>query len=183
MDPNYLGIAIGIFLGLVGIAVAIFFGLRAFRTDIEGDLSTIKEKIIVIEGIAKNVWSVVKRSPTFGATGTVERDLKNLGKIRITAEPHSNATTYFLDVDRPIFDVDLITKLSKQTGLEQKEREIFSGSVPEIGSPLPNRLELELPSTEPSVCTKYISLLLKWLDSTYLESVPKIEEFEEPIQV
>ncbi len=41
---GYIAIAIGIFLGFTGIAVAIFFGLRAFRTDIKGELSTIKEK-------------------------------------------------------------------------------------------------------------------------------------------
>ncbi|TEU18062.1 MAG: hypothetical protein E3I25_01900 [Dehalococcoidia bacterium] len=84
MDSIFMGyivIAIGIFLGFIGIAVAIFFGLRAFRTDI-------KEKIIAIQETVGNVWDVVKRSPIFGATGTVERNLKNLGKIKITAEPH-----------------------------------------------------------------------------------------------
>ena len=85
---GYIAIAIGIFLGFIGIAVAILFALRAFRTDIKGELSTIKEKIIAIQGTAGSVWDVVKRSPIFGATGTVERNLKNLGRIRITAEPH-----------------------------------------------------------------------------------------------
>ena len=85
---GYIAIAIGIFLGFIGIAVAIFFGLRAFRTDIKGELSTSKEKIIAIQETVGNVWDVVKRSPIFGATGTVERNLKNLGKIKITAEPH-----------------------------------------------------------------------------------------------
>jgi hypothetical protein len=36
---GYTAIAIGIFLGFIGIA-ALFFGLRAFRTDIKGELST-----------------------------------------------------------------------------------------------------------------------------------------------
>ena len=85
---GYIAIAIGIFLGFIGIAVAIFFALRAFRTDIKGGLSTIKEKTIPIQETVGSVWDVVKRSPIFGATGTVERNLKNLGKIRITAEPH-----------------------------------------------------------------------------------------------
>lgn len=85
---GYIAIAIGIFLGFIGIAVARFFGLRAFRTDIKGELSTIKEKIIAIQETVGNVWDVIKRSPIFGATGTVERNLKTLGKIKITAEPH-----------------------------------------------------------------------------------------------
>jgi|GEM_PF-2716070 hypothetical protein len=161
MDPNYLGIAIGIFLGLVGIAVVIFFGLRAFRTDIKGDLSTIKEKIIVIEETAKNAWDVIRRSPALGATGTVERNLKNLGKIKIVAEPHSGTTTYFLEVGKPILDYALIDKLSKETGLEQEEKEIFAGNVPDVRIPIPHRLIMELPSAEPSVCTKYMSLFLK----------------------
>ena len=78
----------GIFLGFIGVAVAVFFGLRAFRTDIKGELSTIKEKIIAIPETVGNVWDVVKRSPIFGTTGIVERNLRNLGKIKITAEPH-----------------------------------------------------------------------------------------------
>ena len=77
-----------VLMGFIVIAVATFFGLRAFRTDSKGELSTIKEKIIAIKETVGNVWDVVRRSPVFGATDTVERNLKNLGKIRITAEPH-----------------------------------------------------------------------------------------------
>ncbi len=77
-----------IFMGYIAIAVAIFFALRAFRIDIKGGLSTIKERIIPIQETAGSVWDVVKRSPILGATGTVERNLTNLGSIRITTEPH-----------------------------------------------------------------------------------------------
>ena len=206
MDSNligYIAIAVAIFLGFIGIAVAIFFGLRAFRTGIMSELSVIKERIselsvireriselsvikeriIVIQETVQSVWDVAKRSPIFRATGTVERNLKNLGKIRITAEPHSDTTIYFIEVRRPVFDSALIDKLSKETGLAQREMEIFGGNVPGYSSPLPHQLIVKLPSTEPSVCTKYMNLFLKWLDSTYLESAPKIEDFEEPIQV
>ena len=77
-----------VLMGFIAISVATFFGLRAFRTDSKGELSTIKEKIIAIKETVGSVWDVVKRSPVFGATGTVERNLRNLGKIRITAELH-----------------------------------------------------------------------------------------------
>jgi len=85
---GYIAIAIGIFLGFIGIAFAIFVALRALRTDIKGGLSTIKEKIIPIQETVGSVWDVVKRSPILGETGTVERNLTNLGNLKITAEPH-----------------------------------------------------------------------------------------------
>jgi len=85
---GYIVIATGISLGFIGIAVAIFFALRAFRTDIKGGLSTINEKIMPIQETTGSVWDVVKRDPILGATGTVERDLTNLGNIKITTEPH-----------------------------------------------------------------------------------------------
>ncbi len=88
ISMGYIAIAIGIFLGFIGMAVAIFFALRAFGTDIKGGLSTINERIIPIQEIVRSVWDVVKRSPILGATGTVERNLTNLGSIRITTEPH-----------------------------------------------------------------------------------------------
>jgi hypothetical protein len=52
---GYIAIAIGIYLGFIGIAVAILFALRAFRTDIKGELSTIKEKIVAIQETAGSV--------------------------------------------------------------------------------------------------------------------------------
>jgi len=85
---EYIAIAIGIFLGFIGITVAIFFALRAFRTDIKGGLSTINEEIMPIQETVGSVWDVVRRSPILGATSTVERNLKNLGNIKITTEPH-----------------------------------------------------------------------------------------------
>jgi len=77
-----------VLMGFIVIAVATFFAVRAFRTDSKGELSTIKEKIIAIKETVGNVWDVVMGSPIFGVTGTVERNLRNLGKISITAEPY-----------------------------------------------------------------------------------------------
>ena len=129
----------------------------------------------------QNVWDVIRRSPISGATGTVERNLKNLGKVKITAEPHLDSTIYYLAMAKPIFDAQRMVVLSKGTALEEKGKELFGGKVPTCSTPLPNRVILTVPCTEPSVCTEYISLFLEWLDSTYFKSMPKPEDFEEPI--
>lgn len=116
------------------------------------------------------------------ATSTGERTLRNFGKIKITAEPHVNGTVYYLAADKPLFDGERISKLSKETGLQQKELELFGGKEPGLKSVIPNRLIVELPCTESSVCTKYMNIFIEWLDSEYFKTLPKIEDFEEPIQ-
>ena len=180
-----IGIAATIFLGLIGIAVGVFIGLKAFQTDIKAELSSIRDKVGVIQQTAQNVWDVIKRSPLAGATGTVERNLKNLGKVKITAEPHLNTTIYYLVSEKAVFDGERIDKLSKETNFEEREKELFGGKVPLISmsTPLPNRLQMIVPCIEPTVCTRYISLFLEWLDSVYFETLPKVEDFEEPIKL
>lgn len=194
MDPNFVAIALAIFFGLAGIGACVFFGLRGFKggvvgeirdttKDVRSDLSTIREKVVIMQETVKNVWGVVRRSPYLTGAGTVERRLENLGRVVITAEPHLESTDYFLKFEGSVFDADLIIKLSKETGVEEKEKEMFGGELAGINTPVPNRLEVEVPSTDPEVCTKYMSLFLKWLDSEYMKAAPKIEDFEEQIQV
>lgn len=178
-----LGIAVAIFLGLIGIAIAVAFGLRGFETRVMGELSIIREKVVGIQQVVEKVWDVVLRSPAFGAQGTVERDLKNLGKTKITARPDVKMTVYLIEVEKPVLQQGLIVTLIKGTELEAKENEMFGGQVPAIAVSLPNWLRIHVPSTEPRVCTEYISLLLKWLDSTYFDSLQTLRDYEEPIQV
>ena len=183
MDSDAVGIGIAILLGLLSISVSIYFGLRGFRKDLGGDISTIREKTVIIQETVRNVWEVVRISPALGASGTVERELKNLGRIKISAEFHESMTTYLLEASKPAFDAGLIDRLSKETGLATKEREMFGGAEPRLTDILPNKLKVDVPSTDAKVCTTYISLLLKWLDTTYWEKWPKLEDFEEPIDV
>lgn len=178
-----MGIGIAIFFGLIGVAICLFFGLRTFREGIKGELSVIKEKIIIIQETVQNVWDVFKRTPILGATGTVERELSNLGKISITAEPHLDYTNYYIKAQKPVFDTGDIATLTKQTGLHETEKEMFGGQIPLLRSTLPDRLVIQVPSADPKLCTEYMSILLKWLDSTYIQAQPKIEDFEEPIQI
>lgn len=183
MDANFVGIAVTVFLGLVAVGVGVFFGLRAFRKDVTNELCAIREKVVVIGETVKNVWDVIRESRAFGGTGTVERELKNLGTVRITAEPHRDSTTYIVRANKRVFDSSLMEELAKRTGFEEKEKELFGDKLPGVRAPLGTTLIVEVFSSEPSLCAKYMSLLLKWLDSEYVGSVPNVEEFEEPIQV
>jgi hypothetical protein len=185
MNDTLIGlfsIAATILLGLIGIAIAIYYGLQAFRKEITDDLSGINEKTTVIQENVKNIWDIIKRSTLVGAAGTVTRVLKNVGTLKITAELHTDKTTYYLLSDKPIFDGKRITQLSKRTNLEATEKDMFGVAPVFVGSPIPTRLVLELPCIEPNICTKYMSIFLQWLDKEYFESLPKIEDFEEPIK-
>lgn len=187
MDTNFIGIAIS----LVAIAITIFFGLRSLKGEIKNtladakrDLSTISERVVIIQETVKNVWDVAKRSPSLIGGGTVVRTLKNLGSVSITAEPHGDGTIYALSMHEPVFDGKRIVKLAKSTGFDISEKELFGGDVSvEINTPIPTRLLIKLPSTEATLCTKYMSFFLKWLDSEYARSLPRIADFEESIEV
>ena len=113
----------------------------------------------------------------------MERELPNLGVVRISAEPHSDGTTYIVRAKKAVFDTSLICELTKPTGFEEREKEIFSGSVTKIRTPLRTDLVVDVPCREASVCTKYMSLFLKWLDWEYLDLLPKVQDFEEPIEI
>ncbi len=182
MDSNFIGfigIAIGIFLGFIGIALAIFFGLSGFRKSVVGELSTIKETVIAIRTTAEKTWDLVLRHFPASA-GTVERELENLGKIRITAEPGEKETTYLIEIEKPLLKDGPFFKMVKKPEFLKKERELFGeeGAADVLS---PRRLRYYLPSTNPKTCTEFITLLLKCLNSTYVESLEEIKEFEEPI--
>lgn len=175
MDSQLLGlisIAIGLFLGL-------FFGLSGFRKGILGELSVIKEKVISIENTTGKVWDLVlARSEQLK---TVERNFKNLGKVTISADPVENETIYRIRVEKPIIMRGMISVLSKETGLEEREIRMFK-KVPTCTVLSKNEFVMHVPCLEPKLCTEYITIFLGWLDSKYFERYQsKLAEFEEPI--
>lgn len=171
----------GLFFGLLAIALGVFFGLRQLQKDVRGELTSIKERVIIIQERVSNVWDVVRRSPLFRSTGTVERHLRNLGKVKITAEPQAESTNYFIEVEQSIvLDAQRIIALSEPTGLNKKEREMF-GETTTIENLLPHQIKLVVPSIDPKLCTDYIRYVLEWLDAEYDKSFPRIKDFEEPI--
>lgn len=44
-----------------------------------------------------------------------------------------------------------------------------------------NTMRLTIPCTEAKSCTKYMTEVLKWLDTVYFAYLPTVNEFEEPI--
>jgi hypothetical protein len=177
-----VAIAVTIFLGLVAIALTVFFGLKGLPKGVQQELSTIKDAVLAIRGTAEKTWDLVVRQ--FGASaGTVERELENLGKVRITAEPGKDETSYLIEVEKPVLREGLLVRASNQPEFLNKEKEFF-GEQSERSRGVflsPNRTRFYLPSTDPKTCTEFMTFLLKWLNSTYIESLGEIKEFEEPI--
>ena len=151
--------------------------LSTLERNLTDRLSGIEKSLTEINTKLSSLWDIAARSqkPT-----TIERTLGNLGKVKITAEPYKNETVYIIEAEKVELKDGWIERLREETGLASKEREIF-GTEPRILSLTPNRLIVHLPSTEPKACIDYLTLFLKWLDSTYFESLERIKEFEEPI--
>lgn len=172
---------LAIFLGAVAIAAAIYFGLWSFRKDIGNKLSDIRDRVMVMGITVDKAWELLKIR--FGVEGrTVERDLSNFGKARISAKPGIDSTVYIIDVEEPFLQDNLINKLVKTTGLEDVERESFDNRVATVTTPTATRMLISIPSTDAKKCTKYMTIFLKWLDSTYYDSLVKIKDYEEPIE-
>ena len=164
----------GLFLGLIAIAIAAYFGLWGFRKDVSYKLGDIRDRVMVMGVTLDKAWDLLQIR--FGAqTGTVERDLKNLGKTKISAKPGADMTIYFIEIEKPVLQDDLIIKFGRETGLENEEKRLFDNKLTGVSSPLPTRLVVRVPCTEPTKCTEYMSIFLKWLDSTYYNKLPEIK--------
>ena len=174
---------LGLLIGLISIAIALFFGLffglAGLRSSIVTELSTIKETVIAIRGTAEKTWDLVVTR--FGvSSGTVVRELENLGKVKITAEPGVKETVYLVEIEKPILKEGLLIRGGKQSELVVREKGLFEreGAVNVFS---PRRMTYRIPSIDPKTCTEFITFFLKWLNSTYVESLKEIEKFEEPI--
>jgi hypothetical protein len=166
-------------IGLVAIALAIFFGLWGFRKGIGDQLSTIKDAVVAIRTTVDKTWDLVV--VRFGVSGgTIVRELDKLGKVRITAEPGEKETSYLIEIEKPILHEDYFVKIAKRGEFLEKRRQFFDQEIYIIASS-PNRLRIRLPSSDPKTCSEFMTFVLKWLNSTYVESLKEIKEFEEPI--
>ena len=166
-------------IGLVAIALAIFFGLWGFRRSVTGELSTIKEAVVAIRTTVEKTWDLVVLR--FGEShGTVVRELENLGKVKISAEPAINETSYLIEIGKPILKEGFFIKATKEPEFLAKEIGFF-GKEAKASIFSPTRMKYYLPTTDPKISAEFITFLLKWLNSTYAESLEEIKEFEEPI--
>lgn len=166
-------------IGLVALAFGVGFGLRGFGKGITSELRDIKETVIAIQETADKTWDLIlnRFAPS---SGTVERELENLGKVKISAEPGEKETRYLIEIEKPILIEGLLFKLTKESGLLKKEQEMFGSELKGVILSR-TRMRIRIPCTDPKLCTEYITLFLKWLSMTYVNSLGGIKDYEEPI--
>jgi len=133
MDINVTGICITIVVGVIAIALSIYFGLRSFTNSITKrvdetknsivlELSGIKENIVKIITRVDDVWQLASVLLMKGqAGGTVEVELKNFGKTRISAELAKDETRYIIQTEKGKLMGGAIDKISKGTTLAKTE--------------------------------------------------------------
>lgn len=189
MSPD----AIGICLAILGIGLCLFFGLRGFTSKVTDRISDVKDAIITelsnirvkmakVETRADDIWQLEK-GRFEESSSTIEGTLKNFGKVKISAEPAAEMTTYTLEVEKEDLNLNLISRLSKITGLVKTEINLF-GSEPRLFPVRPKVIRILVPSTDPKLCTQYISTFLNWLDTKYHSGrQQEIEEFEKGINI
>jgi len=196
MTPDIIGICvtIGVSVVLAGamIGLAVFFGFHTFTSNLSdkgskikdaiiGELSPIKDRLVTIDERTLNIWQH-ELAKTSSPIGTAEKYLTNFGKTTITAEPGKEETAYTIQVEKGTLNSQFIGKISEETRLNSIEIEMFGKLVVTI--PIRNnRLRLIIPSTDPKICTQYISIFLKWLDSEYIKALPQIDDFETGIEI
>ncbi len=169
---------LGMLLGLLGIAIAIFFGVHSFNNNIRNKLEDILRSLVKIDTRLEDFVQF----RDFSKSGTVEVELENFGKTKITAEPSSNDTSYIIEVTKGVLKTSVIDKLSKSTGFENKEKSLFNNEIPKYMSLSPKAVRFRVPTTDADLCVKYINLLLQWLDSEYIKGYKaEIDNFEKGI--
>ena len=188
------GATIALLVGLGGIALAVFLGFRGFTKGMTGPLTRIEERVNPLASIPTDVtaarqrlddlWDILSNSISMlqGHThNTVEATLPNLGLTRVSATPGSDKTEYLIETDKPVLNTDLVVKISKESGLEEKEVELF-GQVTRLTDLGRNRMILHIPSTDAKASAEFARMFLQWLDSTYFEARTRlIDEFERSI--
>jgi len=175
-------------IGMIAIAVSIYFGLSSL--DIGKKLTKIAEKLTEIRRDSRKIGDIrstiermdertemIKDLVTGSSTETVEKELDNLGKTTITAEPHTDYTVYTLKASEGNFKAGFISKKSKDTNFHQKEIDLL-GKPTRINVYGPRKMKIHVPTSDPETSTEFIKLFLEWLDSTYYEATEEIEEYE-----
>lgn len=191
-DAIAISVTIGgsiLFLG-IALGVAIFLGLRGFsnrvndqvskaKDDIVEELSDIQQTLTKIDTTTTNLVQIA----TAGGTMTVSRKLKNFGQIQISATPGPASTTYTISVEKGMIDIGIMGRASLLTGLTETEVKMFSGRTVRSFSLGRRRFRLDIPSTDPEVCTEYMSVFLSWLDTKYQNELQGISAFEDNIKI
>jgi hypothetical protein len=104
--------------------------------------------------------------------------LKNLGNVTVSASTiNPEETRYALQFEKPI-KFEAINSVARQTGLAETEKRMFGKFAGHL-EVNPTHLLISVPSGDPKLCSEYISLFLRWLDSDYLAGLEKsLAEYE-----
>ena len=178
--------------GFLAIALTIWFGLQSFKgnlTDrldkIDEGLSTklqkIGEDISAMRTKLDAVWDVIpKGSPNW--SGTVVRMLPNLGEVEISANPREGETQYLIRVERGPLSEDLIIALTRQTTFNEYEMSILGGRKAMIQQVDKHTVLLDIPATEPSVVTDYVTRFVELMDTEYPNKRASVSaDYEDPV--
>jgi hypothetical protein len=197
MNIDVLGICVTVGISVVTLALAVYLGLRGFGNRIgdkvdgikEGvvlELSGIKENIVKIGTRVDDVWQLVSQLAlllTKGQTiGTIEVELKNFGKTKISAEVATDKTVYTIQSEKGKLISNAVVRISKATSLAKIELEMLGqeAKVDNMGA----WLRVHIPSVDPKLCTQYMSSFLKWLDTEYVSALQsETNRFEKDIKV
>jgi hypothetical protein len=75
---------------------------------------------------------------------------------------------------------EYIVKIGKESKVLQEEMRLF-GRESQVIVLSPTRMRRHLASIDRKHCIYFLTFLLKWLNSTYVESLREVKEFEEPV--
>jgi hypothetical protein len=169
---------------VMGLGVALLLALIVCIYRIEGKLSKIQDNTGVIPEIRNELTKLTEKldmALRMGIQlpkGTVTLTFKNLGKVEVTAEPGDKETNYRIIVEKPVLKGGLIAKKSKETEMATKERGLFGKETDIFVYPDSRQMMIVVPSTDSTICSQYMSLFLKWLDTTYWEALKEVQEYE-----
>jgi len=173
--------AISLILSIVGASIAVL-GLL-FK--ISEKLSRIQENTGKIEDVKTEVTKlatgvdVVIRYGLHTPKGTVTVTLPRLGRVSVSAQPGSKGTEYKLEFTKThrVLDHNYISKKTKELGFAKKEIAMF-GKEPMLSSLGPSLMVLVVPSTDPRLCSDYVSAFLKFIDSLIGGYTEELKEYE-----
>jgi hypothetical protein len=181
---------VGLFIviGLSALGIAWRLGKFSAKFDKLDKLDKIGEDIGEIKTHAKQIMTSIDRHMDrltdiiemyVSKVGTVEKELKNIGKVKITADVGEASTKYYIEIEKPIIKERFIVRKWKESKeLSRVEKEFFGEEEVVVGG-FPRLLTLTLPSADPKICSSFMASFLEWLDKSYWKSLEEIREFEE----
>jgi hypothetical protein len=176
-----LNLSLDTVVSIVGIVIPLMITFIGSIMWLARKLDKIETNTDPIKAISETMIRLDERTKLLAGktSGTVHITLKNLGDVSVSASPvDSNMTSYTLQFSKG-FNFSAIAAISKTTGFEDVEKKMFS-QVPQALPVTPTLLILRVPSSDPKVCSNYVSKFLTWLDTEYFNRLGKaISEYEQ----